>query len=121
MFYSTLQISEEGQFRKACRSRKKESNQSEIKQSEPAKTIFQIQKGKEFVRALFYEQCRKNSLERLYIVKGLLVLTKKASINAVLSSLLMRYFDLRITMFEKAKLHSFQTQLVGDCFYHLKQ
>jgi len=42
IFYSTLPIFGGGHFRKACRSRKKESKQSEItcKQSEPARTIF---------------------------------------------------------------------------------
>jgi len=72
IFYSTLQFYRGGHFRKACRSRKKESKQSEItcKQSEPARTISKIQKREEFVRALCYEQCPKNSFKRLYIVKG---------------------------------------------------
>jgi len=81
--YSTWQISRGGQCRKACRSREKESKQSEItcKQSEPVKSISKIEKRKEFVRALWYEQCPKNSLKRLYNVKGLLVLVEKASFS----------------------------------------
>jgi len=57
IFYSTLQISGGPHFRKACRSRKKESKPSEItcKQSEPARTIFIIEKRREFVWALWYE------------------------------------------------------------------
>jgi len=60
-------------------SRKTESKQSEItcKQSEPARTISEIQKRREFVRAWCYEQCPKNSFKRFYIVKGLVVLEKK--------------------------------------------
>jgi len=54
-------------FRKACRSRKKESKPSEItcKQLEPARTIFKIEKRREFVQALCNEQCPKNSFKRL--------------------------------------------------------
>jgi len=50
IFYSTLQISGGGPFRKACRSRKKESKPSEItcKQSEPARTLSKIEKRREF-------------------------------------------------------------------------
>jgi len=85
IFYSALQFSRRGHFRKACRSRKKESKQSEItcKQWEPARTISKIQKRREFVRALCYEQCPKpeNSFKRLYIVKGLLVLVEKTSFS----------------------------------------
>jgi len=46
-----------GHFQKACRSRKKESKPSEItcKQSEPARTISQIQKRREFLRVLCYQ------------------------------------------------------------------
>ena len=46
IFYSTLQISGGGHFRKACRSPKKESKPSEItcKQSEPARIICKIRK-----------------------------------------------------------------------------
>jgi len=56
IFYSTWQISGSGQFRKACRSWKKESKQSEItwKQSEPVRSIFKIEKKRGFVRALSY-------------------------------------------------------------------
>jgi len=62
---------------------KNESKQSEIacKQSEPARSISKIQKRREFVKALCYEQCPKNSFKRLYIVKGLLVLVEKALIS----------------------------------------
>jgi len=69
-------------FQKACRSRKKESKQSEItcKQSEPARTISEIQKKREFVRALCYAQCPKNALKRFYTAKGLLVLEKKLGV-----------------------------------------
>jgi len=83
IFYSTLQFSGGGHFRKACRSRKKESKQLEItcKQSDPARTISQIQKRREFVRLLCYEQCPKNSFKRLYIVKGLLLLGEKTSFS----------------------------------------
>jgi hypothetical protein len=83
IFYSTLQFSGGGHFRKACRSPKKESKQSEItcKQSQPTGTISKIQKRREFVRALCYEQCPKNSFKRLYIVKGLLVLVEKTSFS----------------------------------------
>jgi len=79
IFYSTWQ----GQCRKACRSREKVSKQSEItwKQSEPVKSISKIERRKEFVRALWYEQCPKNSFKRLYILKGLLVLVGKASFS----------------------------------------
>jgi len=72
-----------GHFRKACRSRKIESKQSEItcKQSKPARTISKIQKRREFGWALCYEQCPKNSFKRFYIVKGLLVLVEKASFS----------------------------------------
>jgi len=64
-FYSTLQIFGGRHFRQACRSRKKESRRSEItyKQSEPAGTIFKIEQRREFVRALCYEQCPKNSFK----------------------------------------------------------
>ena len=57
IFYSTWQ----GQCRKACRSREKVSKQSEItwKQSEPVKSSSKIERRKEFVRALWYEQCRR--------------------------------------------------------------
>ena len=87
IFYSTLQFSRGGHFRKACRSRKKESKQSEIvcKQSEPARTISNIQKRREFVRALCYEQCPKNPFKRLCIVKGLLVLVEKTSFSKEIS------------------------------------
>jgi len=83
IFYSTLQFVGGGHFRKACRSRKKESKQSEItfKLSEPARTISKIQKRRDFVRALCCKQCPKNSFKRLYIVKGLLVLVEKASFS----------------------------------------
>jgi len=79
IFYSTLQFSGGGHFRKACRSRKKEKKQSEItcKQSEPVRTISKIEKRREFVRAVCYQQCSKNSFKRLYIVKELLFLSKK--------------------------------------------
>ena len=79
IFYSTWQISGGGQWRKACRSREKESIQSEItwKQSEPVRSISKIEKRREFVRALWYEQCPKNSFKRLYTFKGLMVLSKK--------------------------------------------
>jgi len=83
IFCSTWQISGGGQFRKACRPGKKESKQSEItwKQSEPLRSISKIEKRREFVRALWYEQCTKNSFKRLYTVKGLLVLFEKASFS----------------------------------------
>ena len=83
IFYSTGQISGGGQCRKACRSRKKESKQSEItwKQSESLRSISTIKKRREFVRALWYEQCPKNSFKRLYTLKGLLVLVEKASFS----------------------------------------
>ena len=57
---------------KACRSRKKESKQSEItqKQSEPVRSISKIEKRREFVRALWYEHCPKNSFKRLYTLLG---------------------------------------------------
>jgi len=69
IFYSTWQISGRSHFRKACRSRKKESKPSEItcKQSELARTISKIEKRREFVRALCNEQYPKNSFKRLYI------------------------------------------------------
>jgi len=81
IFHSTWQISGGGQWRKACRSRKKESTQSEItwKQSEPVRSISKIEKRREFVRAMWYEQCPKISFKRLYTLKGLLVLVEKAS------------------------------------------
>jgi len=71
---STLQVFGGGHFRKACTSRKKESKQSEItcKQSKPARTICKIEKWREFVRALCYQQCPKNSFKRPYIVKEML-------------------------------------------------
>jgi len=83
IFYSTWQISGLGQFRKACRSRKKESHQSEItwKQSEPVRSISEIEKRREFVRALWYEQCPKNAFKKLYTVKVKLVSVEKASIS----------------------------------------
>jgi len=83
IFYSTWQISGGGQYRKACRSRKKKSKESEItwKQSEPVRSISKIEKRREFVRALWYEQCTKNSFKRLYTRKGLLVLVEKASFS----------------------------------------
>jgi len=40
-----------------------------------------IEKRREFVRALWQEQCPKNSYKRLYTVKGLLVLVEKASFS----------------------------------------
>jgi len=72
-----------GQCQNACRSRKKESKQSEItwKQLEPVRSICKIEKRREIVRALWYEQCPKNSFIRLYTVKGLLVLVEKFSIS----------------------------------------
>ena len=72
IYYSTWQISGEGQWRKACRSRKKESKQSEItwKQSEPVRSISKIEKRREFVRALWHEQYPKNSFKWLYTLKG---------------------------------------------------
>jgi len=81
IFYSTLQISGGGHFRKSCRSRKKESKPSEItcKQLEPARTISKIEKRREFVRALCNEQSPKNSFKRLYIAKGLLLFVEKTS------------------------------------------
>jgi hypothetical protein len=81
IIYPTWQISGGGQCRKACRSRKKESKQSEItwKQSEPVRSISKIEKRREFVRALWQEQCPKISFKRLYTLKGLLVLVEKAS------------------------------------------
>jgi len=83
IFYSTLQIFGGGHFRTACRSRTKESKQSEItcKQSEPARTISKIEKRREFVRASCYQLCPKNSFKRLYIVKELLFLVEKASFS----------------------------------------
>jgi len=54
-----------------------EPSEITCKQSEPARTISKIEKRREFVRALCYEQCPKNSFKRLYIVKGLLVLVEK--------------------------------------------
>jgi len=86
IFYSTLQISGGGQFRKACRSRKKESKLLEItcKQSEQTVgtwTISKIEKRREFVWGLCHVQCPKNSFKRLYTVKGLLVLVEKASFS----------------------------------------
>ena len=53
--------------------------QSEItcKQLELARTISKIEKSREFLRALCYEQCPKNSFKRLYIVKGLWFWIKK--------------------------------------------
>jgi len=82
-FYSSWQFSGGGQWRKACRSREKESIQSEImwKQSELVRSISKIEKRKEFVRALWYEQCPKNYFKRLYTLKGLLVLVEKASFS----------------------------------------
>jgi len=66
-------------FKKQLQIPKKESKQSEItcEQSEPDRTISKIQKRRECVRALCYEPCSKNFIERLYIVKGLLVLVEK--------------------------------------------
>ena len=83
IFYSTLQIFGGGHFRKAYRSRKKKSKQSEItyKQSEPVKTICKIEKRREFVWALCHQQCQKNSFKRFYIVKELLFLVEKASFS----------------------------------------
>jgi len=59
IFYSALQIFGGAHFRKACRSRKNGSKPSEVtcKQSEPARTIFKIEKRREFVRVLCYGQC----------------------------------------------------------------
>jgi len=37
---------------------------------ETARTISKIQKRREFVRALCYEQCPKNSFKRLYMLRG---------------------------------------------------
>ena len=72
----------EAQCWKACRSREKESKQSEIrwKQSELVRSISKIEKRWEFVRALWNEQCPKNSFKRLCSVKGL-VLVEKASFS----------------------------------------
>jgi len=54
LFYSSWQILGGDQFRKASRSRKKKSKQSEItwKQLEPVRSISNIEKRREFVRAL---------------------------------------------------------------------
>jgi len=83
IFYSTLQFFGWGNFRKACRSPKKESKQSEItcKQSETDRTISKIEKRREFVRALYHQQRPNHSFKRLYIVKELLVFVKKASFS----------------------------------------
>jgi len=83
IFYSTWQILVGGQWRKECRSREKEWKQSKItwKQSEPVRSISTIQKRREIVRALWYEQCPKNSFKRFYTLKGLLVLVEKASFS----------------------------------------
>ena len=84
IFYSTWQSSGEGQWRKAYRSRKKESKQSETtwKQSEPVRSISNIEKRREFVLALWYEQCPKIFFKRLYTLnKGLLVLVENASFS----------------------------------------
>jgi len=83
ILYPTWQISGGGRWRKACRSREKKSKQSEVtwKQSEPVRSISKIEKRREFVRALWYEQCPKNSFKRLYNLKGLLVLVGKASFS----------------------------------------
>jgi len=83
IFYSIWENFGGGHFRKVCRSRKKESKQSEItcKQSEPARTISEIEKRRESVRALCYQQCPKNSFKRLYIVKELLFLVEKAHLQ----------------------------------------
>jgi len=83
IFYSTWRISGGGQCRKACRSRVKESKQSKItwKLSEPVRSISNIEKRREFVRALWYEQCPKKSSKRLYTLEGLLALVEKASFS----------------------------------------
>jgi len=83
IFYSTFQISGGGQFRKACRSPKKESKLSEItcEELEPARTISKIEKRREFLRGLCLEQFLKNSFKRLYSAEGLLVLVEKASFS----------------------------------------
>jgi len=88
IFYSSYQISGGGQWRKACRSREKETIQSEItwKQSEPVRNISKIEKRRECVRALWYEQCPKISFKRLYTFKGLLVLVEKASFSKKIRS-----------------------------------
>jgi len=72
ILYSTLRFSGGGHFRKACRSRKKESKHSEItcKQSEPVRTISKIQKRREFVRALCYELCPRWSVSNFQIQIG---------------------------------------------------
>ena len=61
IFYSTWQIFGGSHFRKAYRSRKKESKPSEItcKQSEPARTISKIEKRKEFVRHCAMKDARR--------------------------------------------------------------
>ena len=76
IYYSTWQISGGGQWRKAYRSRRKESKQSQItwKQSEPFRSISQIEKTSEFVRG------PKNSFKWLYTLKGLLVFCRKSFI-----------------------------------------
>jgi len=58
IFFSTLQISRMGHYRKVCRCRKKGSKPSEItfKQSERARTISKIEKRKEFVQGLCIKQ-----------------------------------------------------------------
>ena len=82
MFYSTWQISGGGQWRKACRSQKKERKQSEITWTVgTCEKHFYDSERREFVRALWYEQCPKNSFKRLYTLKGLLVLAEKASFS----------------------------------------
>jgi len=73
IFYSTRQILGGEQCRKAYRSWKKEMKTSEItwKQLEPVRSISKVEKRRECVRALWYEQCPKNSFKRLHTVKGL--------------------------------------------------
>jgi len=49
--------------------------------SKTARTISEIEKRREFARALCYQQCTENSFKRLYIVKELLFFVKKASFS----------------------------------------
>jgi len=74
------------QFRKSCRSRKKnqqQQQQSEItwKLLEPVRSISKIEKRKAFALSLWYEQCLNNSFKRLYTDEGLLVLVEKSSFS----------------------------------------
>ena len=52
-----------------------------VKTVERVWSISKIEKRRECVRALWYEQCPKNSFKRLYTLKGLLVLVEKASFS----------------------------------------